>query len=98
MKTLRCMAYQQSEVFVAACLDLSLAAQADTMQEAMKKLELQVNDYLKEAYSEPKYTEQMLQRKAPLSMRLKYWLIAFKLYFSKEGQARLFNETCEANA
>ena len=44
MKTLRCMAYQQNGVFVAACLDLSLAAQADTMPEAMSKLDAQVRD------------------------------------------------------
>lgn len=98
MKTLRCMAYQQNGVFVAACLDLSLAAQADTMQEAMDKLESQVNDYLDEALSEPEFAAQMLRRKAPVSMWFKYWLIAFRMFFRKQGQAKLFSEPCEVHA
>lgn len=98
MKTLRCMAYQQNGVFVAACLDLSLAAQADTMQEAMAKLEAQVNDYIAEAFSEPLYTQQLLKRKAPASMWMKYWLIAFRMFFRKQGQAKLFSEPCEVPA
>lgn len=98
MKTLRCMAYQQNGVFVAACLDLSLAAQADTMQEAMDKLESQLQDYIKEAYSEPKYTSQMLKRRAPISMWLKYWVIAFEMFFRKQGPAKLFSEPCKVVA
>ncbi|WP_288454639.1 DUF1902 domain-containing protein [uncultured Enterobacter sp.] len=99
MRTLRCMAYQQNGVFVAACLDLSLAAQADTMQEAMDKLDAQIHDFLEEAYSEPKYTAQMLSRKAPLSMWFKYWVIAFRIFFGKkQGQSKLFSEPCEATA
>ncbi len=97
MRTLRCMAYQQNGVFVAACLDLSLAAQADTMQEAMDKLDAQIHDFLEEAYSEPQYTAQMLSRKAPLSMWFKYWVIAFRIFFGKkQGQSKLFSEPCEA--
>lgn len=53
MKTLRCMAYQQNGVYVAACLDLSLAAQADTMKEAVNKLDEQIKDFFTEALSEP---------------------------------------------
>lgn len=98
MKTLRCMAYKQGEVFVAACLDLSLAAQADTMQEATRKLEHQVKDYLEEAYSEPQYTKQMLRRKAPLSMWLKYWVIAFQMFFRKREHATLFAGQYESRA
>ena len=70
MKTLRCMAYQQNGVYVAACLDLSLAAQADTMQDAVKKLDEQIKDFFTEALSEPEYAKQLLSRKAPLSMWL----------------------------
>lgn len=98
MKTLRCMAYQQNSVYVAACLDLSLAAQADSMQEAMDKLEAQMKDYIVEAFSEPEYARQLLSRKAPISMRLKYWTIAFQVFFKKRNQARLFAETCETPA
>lgn len=96
MKTLRCMAYQQDGVFVAACLDLSLAAQADTMQEAMDKLENQVRDYLIEAYEDPSYTRQLLSRKAPLSMWFKYWVLVFQVFFRRREQATLFTEPCSA--
>lgn len=98
MKTLRCMAYQQNGVFVAACLDLSLAAQADTMREAMDKLDAQIKDYIAEACAEPQYAKQLLSRKAPLSMWLKYWVIAFQVFARKRDQAKLFVEPCESIA
>ncbi|KFC09018.1 hypothetical protein GTGU_01210 [Trabulsiella guamensis ATCC 49490] len=72
------MAYPQEGVYIAVCLDLSLAAQADTMQEAMKKLDEQVKDYLTEARSDPKYAEQLLSRKAPLSLWVKYYWLQIK--------------------
>ncbi|MBC8946779.1 DUF1902 domain-containing protein [Xenorhabdus indica] len=71
---LRCMAYRQGDIYVAACLDLSLAAQADSIDDAISKLESQVDDYLEEIDSEPEYAKQLLNRKAPLSMRLRYRL------------------------
>ncbi|WP_275348344.1 hypothetical protein, partial [Xenorhabdus bovienii] len=99
---LRCMAYQQGDMYIAACLDLSLAAQANSIDEAISKLEAQVSDYLEEATSEPEYAKQLINRKAPLSMWLKYWLIAFKLkvrrafYLNKEAvSVKLFDEQCE---
>lgn len=100
MKTLRCMAYQQDGVFVAVCLDLSLAAQADTMQEVMVKLEEQIKDYLLEASSEPEYARQLLSRKAPASMWFKYWLIALKikLFSRKQERFQVFREHCSALA
>lgn len=95
-KTLRCMAYQESGVFVAACLDQSLAAQGDTMQDAMAKLEEQIKDYLAEAYAEPAFTEQLLKRKAPASMWLKYIKIALGNFFNANaGPEKLFRERCE---
>ncbi|MCM5471346.1 DUF1902 domain-containing protein, partial [Escherichia coli] len=53
------MAYQQNGVYVAACLDLSLAAQADTMKEAVNKLDEQIKDFFTEALSEPEYAKQL---------------------------------------
>lgn len=96
MKTLRCMAYKQDNVFVAACLDLSLAAQGDTMQEAMNKLEEQVDSYIEEAYSDPAHTCHLLKRKAPFSMWAKYWFLSLKLIFRGREQASVFTETCSA--
>ncbi|MBS0854943.1 MULTISPECIES: DUF1902 domain-containing protein [unclassified Tatumella] len=98
MKTLRCMAYRQDGVFVAVCLDLSLAAQADSMQEATDKLESQVHDYLEEVFSEPEYAKQMLNRKAPFTLWVKYWLIAFRMMFKKQSNLALFSEPCKVHA
>lgn len=100
MKTLRCMAYQEGDVYVATCLDLSLAAQADTMKDAMKKLEEQISSYIQEAISEPQYAHDLLNnRKAPLSLWMKYWYIAFRIFFSKKpGRASLFREDCNVPA
>lgn len=72
---LRCMAYFQDGLFIAACLDLSLAAQGDSLQEAKEKLESQIKDYLDEIVAEPEYARQLFRRRAPLSMWLKYWSI-----------------------
>ncbi|PHM36450.1 DUF1902 domain-containing protein [Xenorhabdus innexi] len=99
---LRCMAYQQGDMYIAACLDLSLAAQANSIDEAFSKLKAQVSDYLEEIAAEPKYAKQLMNRKAPISMWLKYWYIAFKLkvrrssYLNKETiSVKLFDEQCE---
>lgn len=97
MKTLRCMAYRQDGVFVAVCLDWSLAAQGDTLDEAKKKLEEQMDALIEEAKAEPKYAKQLLfNRKAPKSLWLKYWYIAAIMFFRKQDQATLFNEPCNA--
>ncbi|QNH64565.1 DUF1902 domain-containing protein [Proteus vulgaris] len=73
---LRCMAYSQDGIYIAACLDLSLAAQADSLKEAMDKLEAQIKDYFEEVASDPQYANQLIyHRKAPLSMWVKYWSI-----------------------
>ncbi|MEQ2018664.1 DUF1902 domain-containing protein [Photorhabdus bodei] len=94
---LRCMAYRQDGMYVAACLDFSLAAQGDNIEEAINKLEAQIEDYLEEARAEPQYAKQMLSRKAPLSMWFKYWRIAFRIFMNKKdsGMAKVFNEQCE---
>ncbi|RBO13294.1 DUF1902 domain-containing protein [Pantoea sp. 3_1284] len=95
MKTLRCMAYRQDGVFVAVCLDWSLAAQGDTLKEAKLKLEEQMHSLVEEAKAEPKYARQLLRgRKAPISLWLKYWYIAAIMFCRKQDQATLFNEPC----
>lgn len=99
MKILRCMAYRQDGVFVAVCLDWSLAAQADTFEEAKAKLEEQMHSLVDEARAEPEYAKQLLfKRRAPLSLWLKYWYIAAIMFFRKQDQASLFNEPCNVPA
>ncbi|WP_240001980.1 DUF1902 domain-containing protein [Photorhabdus bodei] len=91
------MAYRQDRVYIAACLELSLTAQGDNIDEAVNKLEVQIEDYLNEVKSEPQYAKQMLNRKAPLSMWFKYWRVAFRIFMNRKdcGMAKVFNEQCE---
>ncbi len=79
---LRCFAEKQGKLWVAVCVDLCLAAQAYTADEAITKLNAQVDDYLNEAFSDRRYTHQMLSRKAPLPQRLKYRYYAACMYIS----------------
>lgn len=97
MKTLRCMAYKQDGVFVAVCLDLSLAAQADSLQGAKEALEAQIMDYIQEALDEPQYASDLLNRKAPLPLWLKYYYISLMLMFTRRPAA-VFIEDCPATA
>lgn len=93
MKTLRCMAYKQDGVFLAVCLDLSLAAQADSLQGAQEALEEQIADYINEAIAEPQYAADLLKRKAPLPLWVKYYYISLLLMFTRRPAA-VFNEDC----
>lgn len=85
---LRCMAYSQDGIYIAACLDLSLAAQADSLKEAMDKLEAQIKDYFEEVASDPQYANQLCHRKAPLSMWVKYWSIPAANFIRKIVRSR----------
>ncbi|ALV91567.1 MULTISPECIES: hypothetical protein [Pantoea] len=99
MKTLRCMAYNQDGVFVAVCLDLSLAAQADTLKGAQKALEEQLFDYIHEAVSEPEHANQLLNRKAPWQLWVRYYSIHLRMMFThRAGKAAVFTEDCPAMA
>lgn len=72
-KILRCYAKKEQSYWVAVCIDLSLAAQADSKQEAIEKLESMIKTYVDEAYTIHKdYANQLLTRKAPLLQRLTF--------------------------
>lgn len=91
------MAYRSNGLYIAVCLDLSLAAQADTMKEAIDKLNGQVAGLIQEAEAEPQYAHRLLNRPAPLSLWLKYYW--FKFLAAKNGnkrQAVFFEESCLA--
>lgn len=71
---LRCYAKKEGSDWVAVCIDLSLAAQAESPQLAKEKLESMITTYVNEALNEHKeYAVQLLSRKAPLSQRLFYY-------------------------
>lgn len=67
------MLFKKNNLYIAACLDLTLAAQADTPELAKMKLEEQIKDYLLEALSDKQYAFDLLNRKAPLSWWVRYY-------------------------
>ncbi|MDC4238427.1 hypothetical protein [Pasteurella multocida] len=96
-KLIRCMAYEKGNLYIAVCLDLSLAAQADTMNEAIEKLDSQIRDFVEEVNSDPQYASQLLNRPAPLSLWVKYYW--FKFLSAKNGNkngVKFFEEDCYA--
>ncbi len=71
--TVRCMAWQESGLWVAACIDLSLAAQAETIGEAKANLHTQIAAYVREAVTiDAEHAEELLARKAPGWDQLRY--------------------------
>lgn len=57
------------------CLDFSLAAQADTIEEASALLKSQIKEYLIDALEgqDREYAPQLLKRRAPLKYWAKWW-------------------------
>ena len=79
----RCYAKKEGSQWVAVCIDLSLAAQADSCNEATEKLELMMLSYVDEALGvHSAYSKQLLSRKAPLPQILFYYFASF-LHWSK---------------
>ena len=76
-QSFRCFSKKDEDQWVSICIDLNLAAQADTQKESRRKLESMIRTYVYEAYTcHSKYKEQLLNRKAPWSIRLEYHKIA----------------------
>ncbi|MCC5824700.1 hypothetical protein [Alkalimonas sp.] len=78
MFKLRCYAKKDGDVFVAVCIDLCLAAQGESLQDAIEKLDSQIAFYVTDVYeNERDHAEQLLTRKAPWQQRLTYYAIKF---------------------
>lgn len=75
---LRCYGERDGDRWVAVCVDLCLAAQADTFDEARAKLHAQIGEYVYDALAgeDRTYASDLLARKSPLSIRAKYYLYA----------------------
>lgn len=70
---LRCYAKEDGDVFVAVCIDLSLAAQGSTIEEAKANLDSQINFYIKDVIeNERGHLSDLVPRKAHWSQRLTY--------------------------
>jgi len=97
--TLRCYAKKEGNHWVAVCIDLSLAAQADSSKEAIEKLESMMLSYIDDAFNKHKeYADQLLSRKAPLSQRLFYYHALFVYYLSKICKKLSSNNNSNSNS
>lgn len=79
---LRILGHKEGNQWTVMCLDFSLAAQANTYEEAHRLLRAQIESYIKDIFGGPdaEFAETLLNRRAPL----KYWLI---FYFYRTLQA-----------
>lgn len=69
----RCMAWQEQGLWVAACIDFTLAAQAATLAEVKADLHAQIGAYVNEAIGiDAEHAEQLLERSAPLRDRARF--------------------------
>lgn len=67
------MAWKEHGLWVAVCLDFSLAAQGNTLQDAKDGLHGQVLAYVNEAMTvDAEHARELLLRRAPLVDRLRY--------------------------
>ncbi len=89
---LRCYAKQEAGLWVAVCLDFTLAVQAETMLDAKRKLEEQIEFYVSEALNDKEYGGQLLGRSAPVSSWLEYYFIGLIGSFYHSASV-IFSET-----
>lgn len=71
---LRCYMEKKDGCWQAFCIDLCLAVQGDSSAEVKAKLHEQIYDYLVDIFNgeDRPYAAQLLNRKAPMSQRMKY--------------------------
>ena len=73
---LRCMTLQRHGYWMAMCIDLDLAVQADSAAQAKKLLQEQMRSYVFDALTvDREHAGILLRRKAPLQYRLMYHAI-----------------------
>lgn len=89
---MKCYLEHEEGSWVAVCLDFNLAAQASTPKSAKTKLGAMIHSYLEEAFTtDREYADQLLTRKAPLQMWMRYYWICVMSAIRK-NQRSVFNE------
>ena len=83
---LRCLAFERKGYWVAMCIDLDLAVQADTAAQARKKLRDQMVSYVEDALSvDSDHAAYLLNRRAPLRYFARYYLYKLVSQAKKRG-------------
>lgn len=92
---LRCYAVKRGGVWSAMCIDLSLAAQGATFNEARERLDAQMREYVHEALTvDREHAAELLSRKAPLYQRLTWHALNLlnKVTLRQPRRAKNFSE------
>ena len=92
---LRCFAERTDGVWSAVCLDLNLAAQSESLDAVMEKLDDQIRSYLEDAFTVDKeYAADLLKRRAPVSLWLRYYWIKLIHWLGgfRDGMSTIFNK------
>ena len=93
---LRCYANKRGDQWQAICIDLCLAVQGDSFQEARQKLESMMLEYVYDALAgeDREFADQLLNRKAPFSQVATYYGIKLLHFFGfcRDGLHKLFKE------
>jgi len=83
---LRCYAERDGALWMAVCLDLSLAAQGDSFEDARRKLDAQIQEYVKDALGgqdEKHAAYLMSQRKAPFAEWARYYFMKWAVRLAR---------------
>ena len=82
---LRGFVERKGDVWQAFCLELSLAAQGETLEEAKEKLNEQIKEYIFDALAgeDKAHADYLLTRSAPASLWAKYYCIWLACRLSK---------------
>ena len=87
---LHCYFEKDGDQWLAFCLDFSLVAQAETLEEAHHKLEEQMVSYVTDATTgeDRAYGSQLLTRRAPLRYWLKFYVVRFRQWRRHAGSLK----------
>ena len=79
INTLHCLAKKEGDYWSARCLDFTLYAVGDTLDEAKSKLFAQIEEYIYEATEgeDKEFAVELLLRRAPLSDWIIYHTVDF---------------------
>ena len=74
---IHCFAQENNGVWEAFSIEFGLAARGNTFHDARNNLDEQIREYIVDALvgDDKEYARQLLSRKAPLSLRMKYYRI-----------------------
>jgi predicted RNase H-like HicB family nuclease len=91
---LRCFAERKGNQWQAFCLEFGLAAQADTLEEARRKLDDMICSYVEDATvgADRAFGADLLSRGAPLLDWIKYYFYAARKRLLRHGVPQQFRE------